>query len=58
MYALIIWTVITSTGNYTLQHHERDWRVLTETSGVKACEAAAQQLGLKPEKYRCVFVRS
>lgn len=56
MYALIIWTVITSIPYGATMRHEHDWRVLVQVAGEKNCHAAAQQLGLKPEKYRCVFV--
>jgi hypothetical protein len=68
-YILVIWTVVAvqgqGTGNYNM-HRERDWRPIGEfqreeghigpsyKTALEMCEAAARQLNLKPETYRCV----
>lgn len=63
-YILMIWTVVGFAGAGTQYSSgwkkEHDWRPLGafETSpasnGRELCEAAAKQLGLKYENYRCV----
>jgi hypothetical protein len=63
-YILMIWTVVGLGGagtQYSRDYKiERDWRPLGvyETSaastGLQLCEAAAKQLGIKYEMYRCV----
>lgn len=65
MYILYIWTVIAMTphmGSMHKQDIQRDWRPIGEyhTDGYgkdnskEACEAAAKQLGLSADRYRCV----
>ena len=64
-YILMIWTVVGFAGAGTQYGRdwktERDWRPLgafesshTGRTGQELCEAAAKELGLKPESYRCV----
>lgn len=62
-YILMIYTIVASAAGTTTYS---DWRPIGEfhsafvyptegsTSGLDKCEAAAKQLSLKPEKYRCV----
>jgi hypothetical protein len=59
-YILMIWTVVAMGGDRHYQGKVHDWRPLGEyhssfsESGRERCEAAARQLGLKMENYRCV----
>lgn len=61
IYSLLIWTVIAG-DRYVTNH---DWRpigeftfsygdIQGENSGKAKCEEAARQLGIKPDRYRCV----
>jgi hypothetical protein len=67
IYILMLWTVVgvgDAKGSPTVIKH--DWRPLGEfhqeaghtgpnyRTPLQMCEAAAQQLALKPERYRCV----
>ncbi len=67
IYILMIWTVVgvgDAKGSPTVIKY--DWRPLGEfhqsagegawsrKSALEMCEAAAQQLALKPDRYRCV----
>jgi hypothetical protein len=65
IYILMIWTVVgvgDAKGSPTVIKY--DWRPLGEfhleqgrlggKSALEMCEAAAQQLSLKPDRYRCV----
>ncbi len=65
-YTLFIWTVVAMAGTGTSAYTtiEKDWRPLAEFNSLyhrdepnkaqELCEAAARQLGLKPQLYRCV----
>lgn len=63
-YILMVWTVIAMAGDRHVQQKAYDWRPLgeftvsgynkEEVTGLAKCEAAARQLGLKSENYRCV----
>lgn len=63
-YILMIWTVVAMAGDRFHQAKAYDWRPISEfhSSGygesnadvLAKCEAAARQLGLKSENYRCV----
>ena len=60
IYTLYIWTVIAMAGDRHVQQKAYDWRPVGEFydfnagNGQEKCEAAARQLGLKTENYRCV----
>ena len=65
-YILMIWTVVAMAGDRHFQRHAYDWRPIGEfhvydreapRDGLEKCEAAARQLGLKTENYRCVRSR-
>lgn len=60
-YVLMMWTAVAMVGNANVQHTAYDWRPMSEFHdyGVRdgaqeKCEAAARQMGLKSERYRCV----
>lgn len=61
-YILMIWTVVAMAGDRHQQSKAYDWRQLAEFQdsnippqlAQEKCEAAARQLGLKMENYRCV----
>jgi hypothetical protein len=64
-YILYIWTVVAMVGDHNgVGAQVMDWRPIGEYSRspyaneelgpAEQCYKAAQQLGLKPEKYRCV----
>ena len=61
-YILVIWTIVAA-GGPAIHHRLYDWRPIGEFhqdnwerkyTAKEMCEAAAQQLNLKPETYRCV----
>lgn len=54
MYTLIIWTIVGFTQVHGSQYTRHDWRALSQHGTEKSCVHAAEQLGLKPERYRCV----
>lgn len=54
MYTLIIWTIVGFTATQFYTHERHDWRALSQHDSEKACIRAAEQLKLKPERYRCV----
>jgi hypothetical protein len=65
IYILMIWTVVgASDSNGAPMKAYRDWRPLGEfhmeedrmnkKTALEMCEAAARQLGLKTDTYRCV----
>lgn len=57
-YILMIWTVVAMAGDRFHQAKAMDWRPIGEfhntNDAQEKCEAAARQLGLKSENYRCV----
>ena len=65
-YILMIWTVVGYAGmsHSTYYNTKIDWRPLGEfhreedrmgkMTALEMCEAAARQLGLKTENYRCI----
>ena len=63
-YILMIWTVVAMGGDRHYQARAHDWRPLGEfhledgrmnkTTAKEMCEAAARELGLKTDVYRCV----
>ncbi len=60
-YILYIWTVVALAGDrHGISKQAMDWRPIGEyvsandTGGAEKCHNAAQQLGLRPENYRCV----
>lgn len=61
-YILMIWTVVAMAGDRHVQPKAYDWRPIGEfhDSNIppqlaqEKCEAAARQLGLKSDAYRCV----
>ena len=62
-YILMIWTVVAMGGDRYFQAKAYDYRPLGEFhqdqwerkhSAKEMCEAAARELGLKTENYRCV----
>ncbi len=62
IYILMIWTVVGYAGTSHSTSTKMDWRPLgefhntnvSEYNAQEKCEAAARQLGLKPENYRCI----
>lgn len=54
MYTLIIWTIVGFAQVDGYQETRHDWRALSQHSTEKTCIQAAEQLVLKPERYRCV----
>ena len=60
-YLLYIWTAVAMAGDHNgVGAYAMDWRPVGEYSqggdvnAAELCQRAAQQLGLKTEKYRCV----
>lgn len=61
-YVLMIWTVVAMAGDRHYQAKEYNWKVLGEFHdstippqlAQEKCEAAARQLGLQFQNYRCV----
>lgn len=59
-FILYVWTVVAMAGDRHYQAKAMDWRPIGEyvqandVSGYEKCIAAAKQLGLKSENYRCV----
>jgi hypothetical protein len=64
-YILVIWTVVAMAGDRHYQTKAMDWRPLGEfynsvdigKNARQMCEDAAQQLGLKPDAYRCIRIK-
>lgn len=64
IYTLYLWTVVAMAGDRFHQAKAYDWRPIGEyhledgrmnkTTAKEMCEAAARELGLKTENYRCV----
>jgi hypothetical protein len=48
---LFVWTVVAGGGS---SRHYMDWRALAEFSSRPACQKAIEELGLTPDKARCV----
>lgn len=48
---LFVWAVIAQSGDRFEAHKSYDWKLLAETTN---CKATAEQLGYKPENYRCI----
>jgi hypothetical protein len=66
-YILMIWTVVAMAGDRHMQAKALDWRPVSEfqaemgktgsqlgKTAREMCEQAAQELGLKSDRYRCV----
>ncbi len=53
-YILMIWTAVAMAGDRHVQQKAYDWRPIGEFSRADFCESAANQLGIKPDRYRCV----
>ena len=50
-YILMLYTVVALGNNPTMAN---DWRPIGEFSRADFCESAANQLGIKSDRYRCV----
>lgn len=58
-FILVIWTVVAIHGSGAGNTYDvrRDWRELGVFYTEAACQAAAKNLGRKPDTYRCVSQR-
>lgn len=62
-YILVIWTIVGFAGTQSSTYAKYDWRPIGEfhmdnwerkLSAKEMCEAAARELAIEPNKYRCV----
>lgn len=62
-YILVIWTIVGYAGTQVSTHPKYDWRSIGEfhqdswerkLSAKEMCEAAARELAIESNKYRCV----
>ena len=61
-YILVIWTIVGFAGTKNLTHPKYDWRPIGEfhqdnyarMDAKEVCNAAARQLAIAPDRYRCV----
>jgi hypothetical protein len=53
---LYVWTIVAATQGASAPHAQlyHDWRALGEFTTVQACQFAAAQLHLRPERFRCL----
>ena len=54
MYTLVIWTIVGFAFVPYNREERKDWRPISTYQTKESCERGAQQLGIKPDAFRCI----